>query len=258
LLVSLILFFSFTCANSETELEVNQQPPYPCTWTDPSNGDKYDLSKLVNNTGDYFQNVTAKKWWVWINICRGLVINTCGTVQGGVGACQQWDPQTPQGKALLGTSSSVVYGSLQRGTKGQKGLSAKYSGGLGGRSFELDLQCTPKGGIGTPTFEIEQPTNYYNFGWATQYACPTNDGPSPSGKGKKKLSGGSIILILLLCLMIVYIAAGITYNKVRKQAAGLELIPNVEFWTSLPGLVKDGVMFIVNKTCRRGGGYQQV
>jgi len=41
-------------------------------------------------------------------------------------------------------------------------------------------------------------------------------------------------------------------------ATGVDIIPNVGFWTSLPGLVKDGFMFIINKIRGRGGSYQQV
>jgi len=186
-------------------------------------------------------------------MCRTTVTAVCGVNPGGIGACQQWDPQTPSGKATMGIANSVGYGPLQNQTsEGQKGATATFSGGTGGRSFELDLQCVPTAGVGTPSFEEEAPTTSYHFAWASQYACPLN-----YNTGGGKLSGGSVILIILLCLMVVYVAAGITYNKVRKQATGLELIPNVEFWTSLPGLVKDGVMFIVNKTCRRGG-YSQV
>jgi len=229
-------------------------PQFPCTWTDPNTGDIYNLAPLVGDA-DYYQNVTSKKWWVYINICRTVVSTACGTVTGGVGGCQVWQPSNPTGKAVMGLANSISFMTLQNQTyEGQKGLT--FTGGGGGRSFTLDLQCVPNAGVGTPLFE-EEVTLSYNFGWQTQYACPLNYNPGGNGGGGGGLSGGSIILIIVLCLMVVYVAAGVTFNKVKKQATGLELIPNVEFWTSLPGLVKDGAMFIVNKTCRRGG-YSQV
>jgi hypothetical protein len=40
--------------------------------------------------------------------------------------------------------------------------------------------------------------------------------------------------------VFVYFAAGIAIKKFKFHAEGKELIPNVEFWASLPGLVKVG------------------
>jgi len=58
---------------------------------------------------------------------------------------------------------------------------------------------------------------------------------------------------------VVYLVAGVLFNKFKRGLTGVELVPNVTFWSSIPGLVKDGVMFIVNKIRGlRGGGYQSV
>jgi len=228
------------------------QSSYSCNWTNPSTQDSYSFYPLMA-TKDYLANTIKYKYS--INICRSTVITTCGS---DVAGCQQWTG----GKASIGKSSSANYVPLVRSiSQGQKGATLKFSSGDGGRSFELDLQCDPNGGIGTPVFEIETPTNFYNFQWVSAYACPIggSNGPSPpTPGGGGGLSGGGIFLILLFCLLVVYVAAGITYNVVKKKATGKEIIPNVEFWSALPGLVKDGVMFIVNSTCRRGSGYAQV
>ncbi len=37
---------------------------------------------------------------------------------------------------------------------------------------------------------------------------------------------------------MVYIIGGVLYNKFAKGAKGVELIPNIEFWKELPGLVR--------------------
>jgi len=224
---------------------------FNCNWTNPKTGDTYDLSPLTNNNYDYFQNVTAKKWWVWINICRPVLVTQCGTSDGGIAACQQWDSNL--GKAILGLGNTVIYSALPTA---DKGVVAQYSQGAAGRQFELSFWCTPHTGLGSPVFQVEQPPNYYRFDWETEYACPLGFQPPNSGGGKK-LSIGSILLIVLLVLVVIYISAGITYNRIRKQKSGFELIPNVDLWTSLPGLVKDGVFFIISKTCRRNG-YSQV
>jgi len=119
------------------------------------------------------------------------------------------------------------------------------------RLTEIDFVCDENAGTGSPSFLGESPTHHYTFSWPTQYACPGGGG------GKKGLSVGSILLIILLCLVVVYIVAGILFNKFRRDLTGIELVPNVTFWTSIPGLVKDGVMFLVGKV-RGRSGYQSV
>jgi len=246
LLVSfLLLFVTYSSAQG-----INA---YNCNWTNSATGDMYSFYPLLNNNTDYFLATTS--WKVWMNVCRQTVTSLCGI---NVAACQQWDPNTPSGKASLGLSSSASFGPLARTTQnGQKGSTLKFTGGVSGRAFELDFQCSTATGAGNPTFEVETPSKFYNFQWITTYACPTNR-PPPGPPGSGGLSGGGIFLILVFCLLAVYVAAGITYNVVMKKATGKEIIPNVEFWLSIPGLTKDGVMFIVNSTCRRGSGYAQV
>jgi hypothetical protein len=38
--------------------------------------------------------------------------------------------------------------------------------------------------------------------------------------------------------MIVYLIGGLLYNKFAKGASGVEMVPNVDFWKTLPGLAK--------------------
>jgi len=66
----------------------------------------------------------------------------------------------------------------------------------------------------------------------TKYACV-----------KSGLSVGSILVIIFISLVVVYLVAGILFNKYSKGATGKELIPNVNFWTDFPLLVKDGAVF---------------
>jgi len=241
LICSILLFFSYS----------NAQSTYGCTFANAQTGDQYNFTGLLNSQTDYTLQTTGGK--VWINVCRNIISTLCGS--NNIAACQQWDPNTPAGKATLGLTTTAQFVPLVRSTtQGQKGATLRFANGTGGRAFELDFQCDPKASIGSPTFELETPKLFYNFAWTTSFACPTNAPPPGTGGG---LSGGGIFLILVFCLFAVYVAAGITYNVVRKKATGKEIIPNIEFWSSLPGLVKDGVMFIVNSTCRRGG-YAQV
>jgi len=222
-----------------------------CQWT--NNGNSYDLSGLTNNAVDYkiaYAPPDAKKN-VWLNICRPLINTLCGT---GLAGCQQWDPNNSGGKASIGAtaSQSFAYGTQYSGSTG---LMLKYGGGALAnnipRSMEIDFICSPGSGIGTPSYVTEVSSSAtYIFTWTTQYACSTNGGTTGGTTGG--LSGGSIFLIIFFVAIFVYFAAGVGYMKFRKQATGVELIPNVDFWASIPGLCKDGVKFLISKV--RGGG----
>eukprot|EP01115_Flamella_aegyptia_P014930 TRINITY_DN8822_c0_g1_i2.p1 TRINITY_DN8822_c0_g1~~TRINITY_DN8822_c0_g1_i2.p1 ORF type:complete len:206 (+),score=58.06 TRINITY_DN8822_c0_g1_i2:390-1007(+) len=173
----------------------------------------------------------------------------CGTNSA---ACQQWDPNNRNGQAALGDYSTIQ---LSYGTQnsGSNGLIAQFTGGTPAngipRAMQIDFVCSDSAGAGQPSFNLEVNLKYY-FVWTTAAACPSKNGGANGGKGG--LSGGSILLIIVLCAAVVYLVGGVIFKKVRMHAEGVELIPNVEFWTSLPGLVRDGFKFVFNKVFRRG------
>jgi len=207
----------------------------PCTFQ--SNGKNYDLSRLRNDGTDYHipkDQFPDQGWDIWINVCRGLVNTLCGSSI----ACQQWDLTNPTGHASMGDPTTQT---LQGA---DNGVTLQYTKGTDGRETEIDFICDTGAGAGTPAYLQEKPQHHYVFSWKSAYACPVTSGG---------LSGGSILLIILLCLVVVYLVAGILFNRFKRQLTGIELIPNVTFWTSIPGLVKDGVMFLVNKVRGRGG-----
>jgi 1,2-dihydroxy-3-keto-5-methylthiopentene dioxygenase len=41
-------------------------------------------------------------------------------------------------------------------------------------------------------------------------------------------------------VVVIYLVAGILFMKYKRGATGKEVIPNVEFWSSFPGLIKVG------------------
>ena len=56
------------------------------------------------------------------------------------------------------------------------------------------------------------------------------------------MSAGSGILIAFFCTCSVYIIGGMLYNY-RLGATGIEMLPHLSFWRSLPGYIKDGFAF---------------
>lgn len=106
--------------------------------------------------------------------------------------------------------------------------------------------------------------NYnYIFQWKTSHACPVKSGGGGGGGGGSAISGGWIFIIILFSLVILYFVCGALWNRFKLDKRGIEIIPNHEFWLSLPGLVKDGHIYVFNLVCRLIGrctsrSYEQV
>ncbi|XP_047998022.1 uncharacterized protein LOC125235492 isoform X2 [Leguminivora glycinivorella] len=69
-------------------------------------------------------------------------------------------------------------------------------------------------------------------------------------------STGSTLLIIFFSFVIFYLVLGVCTKKFLMGATGIEVIPNLMFWTELPNLVKDGWAFALNgfKLPARGAG----
>ncbi|XP_060522055.1 uncharacterized protein LOC132699400 [Cylas formicarius] len=64
--------------------------------------------------------------------------------------------------------------------------------------------------------------------------------------GSSGLSIGSIFLILLFVFGAIYLVGGCLIMHFVRGARGIEIIPNIDFWRSIPGLVKDGTVFVLS------------
>lgn len=58
------------------------------------------------------------------------------------------------------------------------------------------------------------------------------------------VSVGSILIMILVVFISIYLILGMIYKKVRYNATGINLIPNVEFWKDVPFLIGDGILLI--------------
>jgi len=59
-----------------------------------------------------------------------------------------------------------------------------------------------------------------------------------------------IILVILVSSLVLYFFVGILINVYKNKLSGSEAIPHVEFWSSLPENIKEGILFVKNK-CRK-------
>lgn len=61
-----------------------------------------------------------------------------------------------------------------------------------------------------------------------------------------ELSTGSVFCIIYFVVLLVYFVGGSAIMYFARGARGVEVVPNYEFWCSLPGLVRDGVIYLFN------------
>ena len=125
------------------------------------------------------------------------------------------------------------------------------------RHSEIVCFCKP-GGKDTLKFEMEDPDiqGLYDVS-LTDDSCCSKSGPRPGSlSGAGSLSIGSILLIIALVVAIVYLLAGVVIQSTVRKAEGSDRIPNVSFWSLLPGLVRDGFKFTFS--CGKSSSYQQI
>jgi len=184
-------------------------------------GMKFDLSPVLGkelSTTDGFSNYQ-------ITVCKDAL--KCGNCPNA-GFCQTNEFFNDCMGKFSGASATVD----------GKGLTIYYDGGDFGNSGQLRLNCKPD----AVEFENIQGQNFYKVIVAdSKYACPV---PLTQGGA---LSIGSGIMITIAVLLVVYLTGGILWNKFKQEKDGMELVPNVEFWSSLPGLVKEGFQFTIEK-----------
>ncbi|KAK3771289.1 hypothetical protein RRG08_024368 [Elysia crispata] len=117
--------------------------------------------------------------------------------------------------------------------------------------MRLQLNCSPENGklnfINQTASAL--PVITYSFRLDTHYACL-----NPHSGG---LSTGSVLVIIFFVAIIVYLVGGTLFLKYVRKAEGRESIPNYEFWSDFPSLVKDGVLFTF-RGCKAESTYEKI
>jgi len=76
---------------------------------------------------------------------------------------------------------------------------------------------------------------------ASNFSCPIPVPPIvPSITPSSTLSAGSVFLAIFFVGGFFYLVIGTLYKTMNMGTTGAESIPNIEFWRSLPDLVRDG------------------
>jgi len=224
-----------------------------CSYT--ANGWTYDLSSLTKTRGVYSGTGDGVTY----------AMDVCGIVHDG-GICEQNSCTICQTNEMVGCHSKSMPNSWAMIDNSNPHLGAKQvfvgranACQVAGRwvpaRIEIQFTCstapTPDQFQVTP-LNPDDPNCLLTFQLPSPAACPH---PANSG-----LSGGSIFIAVVLCSAVIYVVGGLIYGTVVQKREGIEAFPHINFWRTLPGLVKDGVRFTFFERCgtAKKSGYQTV
>jgi len=269
LLLVAVVVLAFTCIVTGQQGSINCQNTF--------NGKFYDLWPLNQKLNGQVQEAISQE--------QSYFFLPCGTVSGKVSqctfsydstpaVCQKDNRSPPQwhgcGTADVGLGGVPVWeqGNVPTGTEGFR-LNYNKKGETdpeypNPRNTTIDFFCDPTQDPGqlVGASNPESPAHSYHLEWRTKYACAVAPPPdNGGGDDKGGISVGWILIIIFFGVLVLYFAIGALVCKFALKKEGIEIIPNHGFWLALPGLVKDGNLFVVRKAmglCNRGGGYSNV
>jgi len=241
-------------------------PFQECKWKRKEDGALIDMSPGVKLKADIvktnFQPSNDQDGQTWyFNFCQALITPNAGKCASGVSICQQWgpDPEIQRGPVAFSPTTYLnqAFISFQK-----PGAIASLIHNLGAanppdadglvthqqQEVIVNFFCDLTAVALTPSIEVtKMGDDHWSIDWKSKEVCNINlTGPS-------KLSGGWILIIVVLCVLVAYLVIGVIVNKFVRKKEGPEMIPNHEFWSSLPGLIKDGFTFVINKIRGKSG-----
>lgn len=224
--------------------QCNQIDSCSCEYDDGSG--KVDLSSIGGQTGvPLIQDVPHTDSYAYsFNPCFPFTEGSCVNAAG----CQI--DQTQFIYYNIGDANSVTFS-----YNGQN-LIGTYTSDDQKRTSVVTYMCDPTVDPPLTTVIGETSSSKYEFTIVSKAACPQSGPPGPSPTDgptvevSVSLTTGSILTIIFFSLVAVYLIAGLLFNRLYRRETGREMIPNVTFWTALPGLVRDGFRFTVAKVRR--------
>jgi|EP01043_Picozoa_sp_COSAG02_P037149 hypothetical protein len=172
-------------------------------------------------------------------ICQTFSIfgtNAARYDESSFGTCEQ-----------LGPDMNLADGSTYQFSARDETLTFLY--GYSGNQLTVTLECSFGAGKGTPGAVTGTAPNF-NVMWKTNYAC---EGGAAKGGSEGGGAWGMMFLIFFFLGSGMYVGGGAYYNNQTKNAVGVQALPHLEFWSTIPGLVKDGVTFSKAKYNERYG-----
>lgn len=217
----------------------------PCIYLDETSHYIYDLNKLTKTDGDYkieiLESKTNKKKTFNLNVCHALVSSTKGLKDPTNVAIsvEEGDKVKSLGKTnstLTMVNNNIIL-SHEDGDN-CPGIDIRR------RKTKIVFECDKSiSNNGSPVFIDDFESCHYIFEWKTPLVCSSNGSASDDTSS----SGWIIFFKVISVLGLIYLFAGILYNRFAKGAQGLEQLPHFDFWFKIFDFVKDMSLIIALK-----------
>jgi hypothetical protein len=237
--------------------------PVPgCSFTSPNLDYQYDLSGLYAPPGlensDFISN-SVDNYTFHMTVCGAAKDSSVECTEAGGSVCGYGIDDifiNAMGFFDLDVMDGYEWFQLDP-SKPMAGAGIRYNNGYfinpdDPVTITVEFPCDESVTEVQPVFDVTDITHnfdsfYFQFP-ATKWACPTYIPPliihTPD-----EISAGWIFIIVLLLGGFFYLVVGTLYKTMNRGLSGVESIPNIDFWQSLPGLVRDGCKATQNKFC---------
>eukprot|EP01112_Ceratiomyxa_fruticulosa_P015173 TRINITY_DN4435_c0_g3_i1.p1 TRINITY_DN4435_c0_g3~~TRINITY_DN4435_c0_g3_i1.p1 ORF type:complete len:165 (+),score=28.74 TRINITY_DN4435_c0_g3_i1:221-715(+) len=115
------------------------------------------------------------------------------------------------------------------------------------RRFRVLVECDPDAKTAEIISADEPEMCDYVVKMESVHGCPLKKEPSNNtdqSSQAKPLSGGTIFIIVFFSLCTLYLLGGAGFNFVIKGKRGKQVLPHLQFWSKVGGLVSDGFYFV--------------
>lgn len=132
---------------------------------------------------------------------------------------------------------------------GGSSLQIQYTNSRDSKSVQINIICdeTAETPIFTPTGEDPNQPNDYNLEINSKWVCRDFAGTKKCPRNKPQTGraggGGTVFIAVVIGMSAAYFGGGYMFLRFVKKVDGDNQIPQHHFWSTLPGLVKDGVRF---------------
>ena len=202
-----------------------------CKWTSDTTGITLDLSGL----NSFYEIYDQPTFYTYRYYPCGIEADwdaTYCTASADTALCQTnfFD------YVLVGTGGSVD-AKVVTSSSNAATFELTYGNGASGRTGTMTITCDQTSD--EFSFDTEVYPAYF-FSFSAKSACRQG---GPEGQGGNAPAFFLTLLIVSLIAATTYIVAGVLIMYFHKKARGVALIPNLEFWTDFPFLLKDGFLF---------------
>jgi len=214
----------------------------PCVHTCPTG--TFDMSgfKAATPAAGFYHVTDSSQHDYYFDACGAITLVTCtGSATTSPAALQTWGSPAPQPPTFPQESCAGLgsFAAQSCHSKNASDFTCDYANGDGGRTLSFNYQCAPIAAPPTAT-QPDPSVNHYVIIFKGPSAC--------AGSGGKGGGWGTLFLILFPVFSGLYVAGGYGYNYKYRDLRGVEAFPQREYWSEVPGLVKDGCIYSYQQT----------